>query len=221
MSCQASQESKHTGVHLEKRETLGGGEVKDVPSDDECDPAVECFSVVYRGESTARRKPTLHSLLLRPDIFSCGLLGFTFTLLPPPPPPPRVSFAFAPVLVTCGAFAVWFLVQHSYFYSTVSAACHRSVAWRRRPSFDHTKKHNRDCHLYFPTRPLKRQRSEKHVTLIKKTKKTILCALFVCCPSLCFQRPVMNSACRLCVIGKTSREPEFTILNQPAAAQAD
>lgn len=48
MSCQASQESKHTGVHLEKRETLGVGEVKDVPSDDECDPAVECFSVVYR-----------------------------------------------------------------------------------------------------------------------------------------------------------------------------
>lgn len=173
MSCQASQESKHTGVHLEKRETLGVGEVKDVPSDDECDPAVECFSVVYRGESTARRKPTLRSLLLRPDIFSCGLLGFTFTLLPPPPPPPRVSFAFAPVLVTCGAFAVWFLVQHSYFYSTVSAACHRSVAWRRRPSFDHTKKHNRDCHLYFPTRPLKCQRSEKHVTLIKKKKKKL------------------------------------------------
>lgn len=46
------------GVHLEKREMLGVGEVKDVPGN-ECDPAEECLSVVYGGESTAWRKPTL------------------------------------------------------------------------------------------------------------------------------------------------------------------
>ena len=188
------------GVHLEKREMLGVGEVKDVPGN-ECDPAEECLSVVYGGESTAWRKPTLcffppvswhfFFFFLWSSWFNLDVTSFSSSCV--------VCFRTCPR----AAWRVRSLVFGStllfLFHSVCSLSPECCVEEEEEAQLWSHKKHNRDCHLYFPTCPLKCQRSEKHVTPIKKTKKQKHLSsvpFFVCFPSLCFQRPVTNSAYR-------------------------